>query len=340
MINIELYHGIPYKYESFLIEKYHSFTTTCHYIETYHNNNDINYILIYDNKKLMHILIFKNLNKISICLNTLIHIDQEVLNIYSKKIFNEFPKIKEIKIVNIYNNNFNSKTITKTSKSNNYTMFLPNSIDNYYLMLGTKTRKHIKNYKRRLIRDFPDVKFISLQGGNIKKEFISKIINLNSERMLSKGISPGINKEYENNIINYSQHYGFICYIEINKQIIAGAISYIINNDIYLHVIAHDNKFNKYNIGQVCLFHLISTSIEKGLTSFHFLWGRNEYKTRFLAQPQPMYSYSIFKSYSFYYYFRIFRIFLNIHFTNVRNSELLFPLKKIIISFKKNYKIS
>jgi len=53
-------------------------------------------------------------------------------------------------------------------------MFLPNSIDNYYLMLGTKTRKHIKNYKRRLIRDFPDVKFISLQGGNIKKNLLVK----------------------------------------------------------------------------------------------------------------------------------------------------------------------
>jgi len=100
MINIELYHGIPYKYESFLIEKYHSFTTTCHYIETYHNNNDINYILIYDNKKLMHILIFKNLNnpdKISICLNTLIHIDQEVLNIYSKKYLMNFPKLRKLK---------------------------------------------------------------------------------------------------------------------------------------------------------------------------------------------------------------------------------------------------
>ena len=300
MISIECFKGLPLEYEFFLIERYNSFITTCRYIEIYNPGDSINYMLVYMDNTLIELLIFGNRGNTSTCFNSLVDIDQDILKECTKNIFIEYPTIQKIKILGSYRI-YDLHRSFLISKSNDHILNLPLTLDNYYSELGSNTRKHIKNYKVRLLKDYPQVKFVTKYRVEIEDSIIDKIIELNIDRMKYKGIVPGKDKNDAKDFYKYSQHYGCVSYIEIDGNIVAGTISTILKKRIFLQVIAHDNNFSRYNIGQLCIFNLIQTSIEKKLSTFHFLWGENEYKERLLAKPKLLYSYLIYRDYSLDY---------------------------------------
>jgi len=297
MISIECFKGLPIDYESFLIEKYKSYITTCRYIEVYYPTYENNHMLVYENTNLIEIMIFGNKGNTCTCYNSLVNIDQNVISEFSKEIFKKFPEIIKIKIAASYTN-YDLNRSFLSSKSNDYILSLPSTIDEYYLGLGSTTRKHIKNYKSRLLRDYPEVLFSTKSGNEIDESIIDEIVQLSFNRMKFKGIIPGKDHNDTNDFFRYSQHYGCIAYIEIDGSIVAGCISYIINQRIFLFMIAHDNNFSKYNLGQLCIIYLIQISIAKKLTTFHFLWGENDYKMKLSAKPHSLLSYTIYRAYS------------------------------------------
>jgi len=289
MITIECFNGLPLEYESFLIEKYDSMFINCRYIEIYYPACDINYMLVYHDHNLIDLMIFANKGKTSTCLNLLANIDQNIIRKFVEKVFEKYPLIQKIEIGASYKSYSLRKSII-VSKTNDYILKLPMTMDDYYQALGQRTRKGIRNHQSKLLRDYPNVKFVTKFGNEIEKGIVDKIIQLNKDRMKHKGIIFGKTVTEMNNIYEYSRHYGCVVYIEIDGIIIAGRIAYLLNKQIFGHVIAHDNNFSKYNLGQVCTFYSIQTSIEKGFSAFHFLWGGNEFKQSLKAEPYPLFS--------------------------------------------------
>lgn len=333
MNTIECYKGLPNEYESFLIERYNSFMTTCRYIDIYFPDYDINYMLVYKDGVLIELLIFGNDGDTSTCFNSLVDIEQDIITEFTKNIFEIYPFIRKIKIAASYKDYVLNKAIL-LSKSNDHILKLPSTLNDYYLELGSTTRKHIKNYKARLLRDYPKANFITKSGEEIDEAIIDKIIQLNSERMKHKGIIPGKDKE-KNNIYKYSIHYGCVLYIEIDGVVVAGCISTILNKRIFLQVIAHDNNFSRYDVGQICILFLIQTSIEKGLSTLHFLWGENDYKIRLLAKPQLLFSYFIYRAYSFDYMYSSVRNRLYRNVISFRLSKYSKPIRNSVKFFRK-----
>src|ERR1035437_1608699 len=284
MITIESFEGLPLEYESFLIDKYDSDLTTCRYIEIYHSTSDIKYVLIRENSNLVDLLIFENIGNTSTCYNSLSEIDEQIISKFTNYIFDKYPTIHKIKLIASYKEYIFKKAIL-SSKWNDHVLDLPSTMNDYFLELGYHTRKNMKNRKVRLLRDYPNANFVTKFGNQIENDTINKILELSSDRMKHKGIILGKDKEAKNNIFKYSQHYGCVAYIEIGGMIVAGSISTMLNSKIYAHVIAHDENFSKYNLGETCMSYLIQTSIEKGMKSFNLSWGENEYKSRLLAKP-------------------------------------------------------
>ena len=63
-----------------------------------------------------------------------------------------------------------------------------------------------------------------------------------------------------------------------NSKVIAGKIFSIVENKLYLHVIAHDNELNDFNIVNLILQDKIQFAFENNTYKFHFVWGECEYK--------------------------------------------------------------
>lgn len=334
MISIAFYKGLPLEYESFLVEKYDSFYTTCRYFEIYCPTLEINYMSISDDGHLIHLLVFANSGNTSICFNSLVGIDQNIITEFTRAIFEKYPSIQKVEIKASYKE-YSIRKAVLFSKSNDYIISLPSTMDDYFLELGNSTRKCIKNKRAKLLRDYPQVNFVTKTGNEIEEHIIEKIIQLNINRMKRKGVIPGRNVTDKIDIYRYSRHYGIVSYVEIDGVIIAGNIAYFLNKRIFGYIIGHDDDFSNYNVAKICQLYLIQTSIEKGLSTFHFLWGDNDYKQRFLGKPHLMFSYFIFRSYSLDFIIsKVNNSFLHL-FTRARHSKYLKPIRDVIKLYRR-----
>lgn len=294
MIKIEFHKGLPIAYESVIIDRYDSFTTSCRYIEIFHNATDINYMLLYEDDKLTEVFIVDILGSSAICLNSLSFIEQDKFKIFANELFKIYPKLKKIEYPSSYNA-YTLKNSILTLRSDDYVISLTPTIDDFIKKLGSSTRSNYRKHKNKFGKDYPEAKFTTKIGSEIENTLIDEIIFLNFKRIMSKSEMPHVNKTHGSNFYKYAQHYGIATYIENEGVLIAGSFAFMSNKNIYSQFIAHDNDYSKYNPGQLCMVHLIEKAIEKGFTEFHLLWGESDYKTRFLAKPHAMYSYNVFR---------------------------------------------
>ena len=337
MISIDYKKGLPIDYESFLIERYNSYFTTCRYMEVYYNSYDINYMLVYENSDLVELLVFGNLGNTSSCFNSLVDIDQRIIDVCIQKIFETFPSILKIEIVALYK----KYTLNKSFlffKADDYVLNLPSTMDDYCLELGYHTRKNLKNRKARLSRDYSQANFIIKFGEEIEEFLINKIIQLSHDRMKQKGVICNFDNAYNKHIFKYSQHYGCVAYLELDGAIVSGCISTIINRRLFLHVTAYDNNYSKYNVGEVCVFQLIESSFDKSISSVHFLWGETELKKRFLAKPQLLFSYYIYRHYSLDYVINGIKYLILNMLNYFKDSKISNPFRTLIKFFRRKNK--
>lgn len=334
MIIFKCFNGLPQEYESFLIEKYDSFITTCKYVQIYYPTHDINYMLVYDNSDLIELLLFGIERNTAICFNSLGDIDQDIVQEFTVNIFEKFPSVKKIQIVASYRS-YDLKRSFLYFKSDDQILNLPLTLEDYYQELGTKTRKHLKQRKDRLVKEFVSVNFVIKQGPEIEKYVIDKILQMSTERMKNKGRRTERCDITMDNMYRFSQSYGCVAYIEIGGEIIAGCIATVLNKAVYAHVLAHNEIYCKYNPGDACIFYLIQTSIEKKMSDFHFLWGKAEYKRRLLAKPHDLYSYWVYRTYSLDFVFSKIKAIDFNFFVRIKNSEYSKPLREAVKSFRK-----
>jgi len=334
MITFTCFKGLPVDYESFLLGKYNSYIVSCRYVEVYYPSYDINYMLVTENESLIDLILYGNKGVTTRCFNALVEMDQIVIEEFVRKIFETYSSIKKVIIDASYKNYIINKSILNF-KSDDHILQLPSTMEEYYKKLSSSTRQTIKNRKIRLLRDYSDVKFVTKYGNDIDQTLIDKIIQLDFNKLKHKGVIHGSdisnkNIHYKNNIFKFTYHYGCVAYIEIDGEIVAGSINTIINKSLFGHVTAYDTKYYKYNVGEICAFYLIQTCIENGLSTFHFLWGQSDLKKRMLAKPNVLFSYLIYRSYSFDYLFNTIKVLFNKVLINAKQSKFSKPFKTSI----------
>jgi len=334
MLTFENFNGIPFDYESFLIEKYSSFITTSHYIEINFSDFDVNYFTVKEDGKLIELLVYGNKGNTSTCFNSLVSIDEDIVLIFFENLFKKHPEIKKIEIIASYKD-YNFKRSFQSLISDDQILKLPTTLTEYYQKLSYHVRKNIKNRKSRFLKEFPKAKFETKYGPEIAESLVDKIILLNCYRMLSKGTIPGIGNTFKDNIYRFSTFYGCVAYIEIDGEIVAGCIATVLNYEIFAHVIGHNNNYSKFNLGEMCFMYIIETSINKGINTFHFLWGETEYKRRLLAEPHYLFYYYIYRSYAVDYMVGKVQVLISTVKLKIRQSKYSEPIRDAMKKYRK-----
>lgn len=159
---------------------------------------------------------------------------------------------------------------------------LPSTFKEYIDSLGKQTKKHAKYYLGRIQREFPNLEYESCQGTDFSFEDYNIITELSKERMESKYLKYNLTENEDYKRYKACSQNGIIFKVCINGEIKAGCVGEFMGEDFYLHKIAHDNKFSRYNLGQIALLKLIELLIEYREKRFHFLWSKGvDYKIRF-----------------------------------------------------------
>ena len=257
-------------------------------------------LFYYEQKILKHIILFKHnykaQKKIDV-LNEGYRICNTDIENISQILFSEFNKVQQIifKGVFITNPVPSSKMIIE-KLTDDVIIPLPESMDDYLMKtIGKKTRKHIRVMINRFTSDYPDHKVQYFEKSDISKEQIDNVISLNKERIKTKGIKFALNKaQYQ---YAASSGLGFLCLCSIDGKIISGMISSVIGEHAYGHIIAHDNSYNKYFVGQIVLTHVIESLIgKKNIKYLHMLGGSYDYKVRHGGVIHDVYTIGIFRN--------------------------------------------
>lgn len=172
--------------------------------------------------------------------------------------------------------------------TNDITMPLPGTVDEYYASLGKSTRKTLNQNGNRLQRRYDSFRFSVLEAHEFSDTQLREIISLNHARMAGKSRVSAIDEAEASHIIAFAKQCGLVGIISIEGRIRAGAICYRIGDHYHLRVIGHDPEYNAYGLGMLCCYRTVCESIVRGGTMFHFMWGQEEYKYRLLGVQREM----------------------------------------------------
>jgi hypothetical protein len=261
-------------------------------------------LFYYEQNVLKHIILFKYNHKAPKTIhiiNKLFEISIENIENICRILYSELNRVRQIVFENLYGSDpkQTSKIVFDKTSNDVIILNLPSTMDAYMKSLGKKIQKHIKLMMNYIARDFPEFKVQFIEKNDILFEQIEKIVLLNRSRMKIKGeVSELVDSEC-NSIYQYAatSGFGFLCLCFNNDQIISGTINSIIGEHAYLHVIAHDNSYNRYSPGQMALVHTTKYLIEeKNIKQFHLLFGTKTYKFRHGGTNHDLYTFWCFKN--------------------------------------------
>jgi CelD/BcsL family acetyltransferase involved in cellulose biosynthesis len=129
-------------------------------------------------------------------------------------------------------------------------------------------------------RDFASYHFRICSQQELTETLIRDIVSLSNARIAAKDQVSLHDEEKTKQLIKLVQLHGFVGLITIDGRVCAGAICSKLGANYFLHVLAHDPLYDRYSLGTLCCYLTICESIARAGQTFHFLWGRMDYKYR------------------------------------------------------------
>lgn len=173
---------------------------------------------------------------------------------------------------------------------------LPPTVKDYEARVGKNMRRNIKRYTNSLERDFPSYTFSIYEDQGVEEQDIRDLIRLSCLRMESKNIVPRFNEAETRWIVELARQRGLVGIARIEGRVCGGAIGFRIGENYFMHVIAHDPRYNDYSLGILCYYHTICEGIARGGKLFHLLQGRYGYKYRLLAERHDVLQLDIYRN--------------------------------------------
>jgi len=171
-----------------------------------------------------------------------------------------------------------------------YRIDLPSTPEEYLQQLGKQTRKHLPYYLRRLQREAQKNFIIqAATGERISRQSFIDLLELNQLRMRSKGRETLWTRETKLHRWPLIQKTGLFFGLELGGKLVGGSLSFLHGSEAFLITIAHDPQYDRWNLGNLCLWQTIEHLIHIDCRVFHLLWGTSFYKAQFGGQLAPIY---------------------------------------------------
>lgn len=171
-----------------------------------------------------------------------------------------------------------------------YCIPLGSTPEEYLQRLGKRTRKHLPYYLRRLRREFRESLVIrTAMGEQISKQSFTDLLGLNQLRMRSKARETLWTRETVTHRWPLIQKTGLFLALELDGKLAGGTLSFLHDGEAFLITIAHEPRYDRLNLGSICLWQTVEHLICLGCSAFHLLWGASFYKLQFGGQLAPIY---------------------------------------------------
>jgi hypothetical protein len=262
-------------------------------------NNVGTYVARTNDKKALAIFVFRKVKDKVQVINSVIKISEEEIHRFAKNVFATF---RSVNIISFHAVQTELHTLSvphhKINFSEDIVVPLPDTVQEYLDSLGKNTKKNVKYYSNKLKRNFPSFEYKVYEKEDVDERHIMDIIKIKNTRMADNSKSMTIDEKEIQRIIQLVRLCGFVGVATIDGRVCAGSIGYRIGENAFGGVIAHDLSYDDYWIGMLCCYLTICASIDMGCKEYHFLWGRDEYKYRWLGVQRDLDNLTVYRSWT------------------------------------------
>lgn len=177
----------------------------------------------------------------------------------------------------------------------NIVLPLPDSKQTYLAGLGKNMRRNLRRYMDKLKRDHPSFHFSLHERELVQERHVRDIIALNRARIAGKNRDYAMEAE-EDKVLALAKATGLVGVVTIDGQVAAGAVGYLVGDNYFFKVIAHDPKYNEYSAGILCCYLMICACIERGCKEYNFMWNEYEYKFALGAHSRGLKHVAVYRS--------------------------------------------
>lgn len=294
---LEFYDHVPDSVEHDLENIYHSIYTTAARMEIYGALAEASTYIVRQGAKTRTVFLFRREGNRVTVYNEQISLENNEIKKFSDAIFSKYKSVSFISFyaIDADMNKF-SRPVQKLNCLEDIVLQLPCTAEAYFKVLSENTRASIRKSQKKLQQNLPAIQFETCCKDDVSEQEIRSIIALSHARMSAKKRRFHYDEIAIQKLIKLVRKYGTVVIAKNISGICAGTICYRVGEHYFMHVLAHDPKYNEYGLGKLCCYLSVCDAISNGAKAYHFGWGRTNYKYAMGAKNVDLYRIEIYRS--------------------------------------------
>lgn len=173
---------------------------------------------------------------------------------------------------------------------------LPATAEQYFGRMSANFRSCLRRAEKKIRRAFPSFEIKVLAPSQVTEEVVRELIAFAGARMAVKQQRTYIGEHEAINLMRLIQSHGYMVAASIEGKLCAGSVWYMVGGRGFMHVNAHDPRFDQFMLGNQVLLHGVLHCIERGGRECWLMGGFGTHKAKFRAAPQYLESVLIYRS--------------------------------------------
>jgi hypothetical protein len=170
--------------------------------------------------------------------------------------------------------------VQRFNSTETYLIALPDTPEQFDMALGKATRRNIRYYSNKLMRDFPSFRHTVYINEDIQEAHVRDILKLRELRFEAKKVYYRDSEESIQRVIRLAKACGLVTVMTIEGRICAGTINFRAGTYFQGHVLTQAPEYKDYMLGMIAARKAVSEAIQMGGKCFELGSGRLEYKIR------------------------------------------------------------
>ena len=228
-------------------------------------------------------------------------LDETIAAAFARDVFGRYPEASDIEFNAVgLNLPFTRLACQHVAFSENYVLRLPDSVESYQQALGKSTRKTLRGYGNRLLRDHPSFEWsYSVSDSmprHVQRALVHQLQQFKRASMAARGKQAKIDVHETAQLLRMAADCGMFGLGSIQGKLCAGSLALKIGDSYVMMLCAADPAFSSYRLGLLACYWSLCDCIRQGARECHLLWGRYRYKEQLLAVPVSLHRLKIYRS--------------------------------------------
>ncbi len=255
----------------------------------------------YRHGEIVGVLLFRIRQTRALVLTEMIALDEELADAFSSAVFSRFSCARHITFNAVsLPRPLRQLTVQSFEFSENYIIQLPSSVEAYLEALGKSTRKTIRGYGNRLLRELPgfrwEVRLASQLRRDEQRRIVRRLHEFKQASMASRGKRAVIDRHDTARLLKLASECGQFGIATVDGRIVGGSLSCRFGDSYVMLLSAADPALESHRLGLLCCYWSVCDCIRAGARECHLLWGRYGYKSQLLGVLSPLYRVNVYRS--------------------------------------------